>query len=328
MRVHANPYPYGWFKIAYSTDLKAGEVKPIKYFGQEMVLFRTEAGEPKILDAYCPHLGAHLGYSNHEHTGRPGPVVGDSIVCPFHGWQYNGEGECTSIPYAKNMPPRTVGKSVIKAWHTVEKNQSIWVWYHPEGIDPLFEVVDIPEAAPDNDEWSDYEIHEWEIKANIQDVAENGADPAHFYYVHGTAEMPNDNTEVEFKEHTRRSVIKSKMKTPKGVVDGQIEAKGNGPGQSWTRFSGICDTIMVGGLVPIDDVHLRVSFAFLKKKVDGKVPEGGVSQAIIKDICKQLNEDSVIWEHKTYNAKPILCDGDGPIAKLRKWFGQFYLDEA
>jgi hypothetical protein len=37
-----------------------------------------------------------------------------------------------------------------------------------------------------------------------------------------------------------------------------------------------------------------------------------------------LEEDSVIWEHKTYHERPLLCDGDGPIAKLRKWFGQFY----
>ncbi|NIB42121.1 Rieske 2Fe-2S domain-containing protein [Pseudomaricurvus alkylphenolicus] len=324
MKKHANPYPFGWFKIAYSKDLEVGQVKPIHYFGRELVLFRTESGSPRVLDAYCPHLGAHLGYSNHEHTGRPGPVVGDSIVCPFHGWQFNGAGECTHIPYAKRKPPRACDQAVINAWSVEEKNQCIWLWFHPENEKPMFEVVDIPEAAPGNEEWSDFEIHEWELKANIQDVAENGADPAHFYYVHGTAEMPSSDTEVEFNGHQRRSVIRSRMKTPKGVIDGQIEAVGNGPGQSYTRFSGICETVLVGGLVPIDEERLKISFSFLKKRVNGEVPEGGVSQAIIRDICKQLEEDSVIWEHKTYHERPLLCDGDGPIAKLRKWFGQFY----
>jgi nitrite reductase/ring-hydroxylating ferredoxin subunit len=33
-------------------------------------------------------------------------VVGESIVCPFHGWAYDGDGKCTSMPYAKNMPPK------------------------------------------------------------------------------------------------------------------------------------------------------------------------------------------------------------------------------
>jgi phenylpropionate dioxygenase-like ring-hydroxylating dioxygenase large terminal subunit len=328
MIAKAHPFPYGWYKIAYSKDLAVGECQPIKYFGQDLVLFRTESGVAKVLDAYCPHMGAHLGYSNHDNTGRPGPVVGESIACPFHGWQFDGDGFCTDVPYAKNMPPRAVGKPVIRAWSVTELNQCIWLWFHPTGEAPLFNVVEIPEAAADNDDWSDFEIHEWEIKANILDVAENGADPAHFYYVHGTAEMPSNDTEVHFDGHRRHSIIRSKMKTPKGVVDGKIEAVGNGPGQSYTRFTGICETILVGGLVPVDEERLRVSFSFLKKKVDGKVPEGGVSGAIIRDICKQLEEDSVIWEHKTYNANPILCDGDGPIAKLRKWFSQFYVEDA
>lgn len=319
-------FPYGWFKIAYSNDIAPGQVKPIHYFGLEMVMFRTEAGEAKVINAYCPHLGAHLGYSNHDITGRPGPVVGDSIVCPFHGWQYNGEGYCTSVPYATKMPPRAEGKPVIHSWPTVEENQCIWLWYHPEGEPPFFDVDPLPEASPDNNDWSDFDIHEWTLKAKIQDIVENGADPAHFYYVHGTAEMPSDDTEVIFEGHRRRSVIKSKMKTPRGVVDGQIESVSNGAGQTYTRFTGICETLLVGGTIPIDDDHVRVSFSFLKKKVDGKVPEGGVSAAIIKDICKQLEEDSVIWEHKVYNESPILCDRDGPIAKLRKWYGQFYLD--
>ena len=35
-------------------------------------------------------------------------------------------------------------------------------------------------------------------------------------------------------------------------------------------------------------------------------------------------QDIPIWNHKTYVEDPILCDGDGPIAKYRKWFSQFY----
>ena len=31
-----------------------------------------------------------------------------------------------------------------------------------------------------------------------------------------------------------------------------------------------------------------------------------------------------IWEHKIFQPNPILCDGDGPIAQFRRWFGQFY----
>ncbi|MBA17767.1 MAG: Rieske (2Fe-2S) protein, partial [Sphingomonas sp.] len=67
--------PFGWFGVGYSNELAVGEVRPVHYFGRELVLFRNENGEAGLLDAYCPHLGAHLGHG--------GKVEGDSIRCPF-----------------------------------------------------------------------------------------------------------------------------------------------------------------------------------------------------------------------------------------------------
>lgn len=64
--IHAsNAFPCpslsGWFFVHYSDDLRIGDVKTLRYFGQDLVLFRNEGGEAGMLDAYCPHLGAHLG---------------------------------------------------------------------------------------------------------------------------------------------------------------------------------------------------------------------------------------------------------------------------
>ena len=56
------PMPWGWFQVLYSGDLAVGESKPLRYFDQDLVIFRTESGAVKVLDAYCPHMGAHLGY--------------------------------------------------------------------------------------------------------------------------------------------------------------------------------------------------------------------------------------------------------------------------
>jgi hypothetical protein len=45
----------------------------------------------------------------------------------------------------------------------------------------------------------------------------------------------------------------------------------------------------------------------------------------VKDeIVHQVEQDLPIWENKVYLESPVLCDGDGPIAKYRKWFQQFY----
>ena len=88
----------GWFLLMFSDELKLGQVVPMKRFDQELVLFRTESGEVKVLDAHCPHLGAHLGYG--------GKVDGEGIVCPFHAWKFDGSGKCVEIPYAKRIPPK------------------------------------------------------------------------------------------------------------------------------------------------------------------------------------------------------------------------------
>ena len=66
------PIPYGWYCIAIGRELDVGNVRALRYFEQDLVLFRTAAGEAVLLDAYCPHLGAHLGIG--------GTVDGENIA--------------------------------------------------------------------------------------------------------------------------------------------------------------------------------------------------------------------------------------------------------
>src|SRR5262245_66326363 len=54
-------FPTGWFIVGFASELAAGQVKRAHYFGEELVIFRTESGQIKVLDAYCEHLGAHMG---------------------------------------------------------------------------------------------------------------------------------------------------------------------------------------------------------------------------------------------------------------------------
>ena len=91
-------YPRGWFQVAYADEIKPGEAKALKYFGVDLVMFRTEDGEVSVLDAFCPHMGAHLGHG--------GKVEGDGVVCPFHAWKFDGVGTCVEVPYARRIPAR------------------------------------------------------------------------------------------------------------------------------------------------------------------------------------------------------------------------------
>ena len=177
---YEQPIPYGWYALEYSDQLAPGEVKPLHYLDRDLVLFRTASGEARVLDAYCPHLGAHLGHG--------GKVVDDTIACPFHGWRFDGQGVCQEVPYAENMPPRVVDRQVIPSFPTVERSRMIWAWYHPAGADPEFEVEEVPEF--DSPGYTDLQTYDWKIDTIVQEAGENGADVAHFMYVHSAQEMP------------------------------------------------------------------------------------------------------------------------------------------
>lgn len=51
----------GWFMIGWSPEFAAGEVRPLRYFGEDMVAYRNESGRLHVLEAHCKHLGARIG---------------------------------------------------------------------------------------------------------------------------------------------------------------------------------------------------------------------------------------------------------------------------
>lgn len=318
------PIPFGWFGVAYSDEIGVAESKPIRYFGQDLVLFRGEDGTPAVMEAYCPHLGAHLGHGINDEAGGGGRIVGNSIVCPFHAWRFSDEGECVEVPYAKNIPPKVAGKKCLKSFPCKEMNGAIWVWYHPNDVEPMWEPVDFEELSDPT--WGVSRKVEWTINTHSQEMAENAADPAHFKYVHGVATFPEWDT--TYDGAFAHGIQRADMQTPKGTIKGEIHTNSAGPGQAWTRFRGIAETFLMSMVTPIDEENVHIRFCFAQPLVDGEIPQRGVEAAIIADIVKQLNEDKPIWENKIFRDKPTLCDGDGPIAKFRKFYSQFYAEKA
>ena len=65
---------------------------PLYYFGRDLVLFRGADGAPRVLDAYCPHLGAHLAVG--------GRVEDDCIRARSTGGSSPATtGRCVEVPY-------------------------------------------------------------------------------------------------------------------------------------------------------------------------------------------------------------------------------------
>jgi 3-ketosteroid 9alpha-monooxygenase subunit A len=275
------------------------------------VVWRGEDGQARVLDAYCRHLGAHMGYG--------GRVNGNDLECPFHAWQYNEKGAVTRIPYARTIPPQAKRDNCVRGWPVVERNGLVWVWYHPDNIAPLFEIDAYPEVGSLG--WTPFKKSEWRVFNSIGNMHDNGLDMAHFFYVHRTAVFPESETVIE--GHRMRSVARAKLGTPRGEVDGAISSQNSSPGQGCVRFTGISETLLVSAVTPIERDELHVRFAFTQPQAEAEGPMGGLARALIRDICKQLDQDKVIWDRQRNEPEPLMCDGDGPVPMARERYAQF-----
>ncbi|KAJ2941909.1 hypothetical protein O0L34_g10724 [Tuta absoluta] len=165
------PYPNGWFSVAESGNVTAGGVLAVDALGQNLCVYRGEDGVARCVDAYCPHLGAHLAIH--------GAVSGDCIECPFHKWRFGADGVLVSVPGIETVPK---GVS-IKTWTVAEAEGAIWIWHDAEGRPPLWDLSDPPELKT----YSYRGQNRFTVNCHIQEIPENGADVAHLNAVHATS---------------------------------------------------------------------------------------------------------------------------------------------
>jgi phenylpropionate dioxygenase-like ring-hydroxylating dioxygenase large terminal subunit len=171
-------HPTGWFVVELSDLLKPGEVKPMRKFSQDLVMYRGESGKVHVFDAHCKHNGAHLGYG--------GKVWGDDIVCPFHAWRWDCDGNNVDIPYSRVLH----NKAKLKKWHAWEESGVIQLWHDAEGVEPYWEPILLPNP--------DFYYPLTQTHALLKNKAmypqffiENIADPAHIKYVHMAGYIPD-----------------------------------------------------------------------------------------------------------------------------------------
>jgi nitrite reductase/ring-hydroxylating ferredoxin subunit len=302
-----SPFPSGWFAIGQAADIQADVIKTLHYFGRELIAFRDPDNKIHVLDAHCPHLGAHLGVG--------GKLENGCITCPFHSWQFNSHGECIHIPYSGHIPER--GK--LHAYPVMEWAGLLIVYFSLDKCAPDW-TPDLPVFDPQH--WSIFGHRAWRVRVHIQEIGENGLDMPHFKSVH-SAEIPQ-LVRAEGMAHKFYISVKPWPDSPQAKFLDGIDRTLWGLGISVNSFEGKVPSRVVITRTPIDEQYSDITLVFIPKNQGNPETTALFGKALMDHISKEVEQDVPIWENKIYAEHPALTKGDGPIAAWRKWCQQFY----
>lgn len=186
-----------WHVVGYATDFTAGTIHPVRLLERDLIVWRSADGRIHAWEDLCIHRGARLS---------KGWIRDDQVVCPYHGWQYDGTGRCTLMPAAPDEKP--LKKALAFPYAAEERFGFVWVCLGEPGA-PL----------PPFPEWTDerfLKVHSgpYVYDANGYRAIENFIDASHFPFVHaglnGRMEKP-DKLKPYAVEETENGLCSSEV---------------------------------------------------------------------------------------------------------------------
>jgi phenylpropionate dioxygenase-like ring-hydroxylating dioxygenase large terminal subunit len=159
-----------WYPAENSENV-TNEALKVQMLGLQFVLWRDEDGIARCVSNTCTHRGGSLG---------DGKIVGNCVQCPYHGWLFNGAGDCERIPSLGPLS-KIPDRSRIDAYPVEERYGIIFVFLGdlPEEERPT--IMPINEYGQDG--WRTLSLrYRW--NCNYVRLVENQSDPSHVEYVH------------------------------------------------------------------------------------------------------------------------------------------------
>jgi phenylpropionate dioxygenase-like ring-hydroxylating dioxygenase large terminal subunit len=317
--------PTGWFQIGWSVDFPPEEVRPLRYFGEDLVAYRAESGQLHVLDAHCPHFGAHIGHG--------GTVTGECVTCPYHGWVWDGAGTNVAIPY-QDKPNRS---HRLRSWPIDEQYGCVFMWHSPHQAPPAWPMPDVFLSFPqfETDPAAYYPPHPTFVDKAVgepvhpQVVAENGPDSVHFRSVHRASVFP-----VALGWEADGPIWKfltgwpdARSEDPDAMAL-KIHSWMFGLGGAISVFEGAQQHRLAFTVTPVDDETSDLFYTVWWPRLpgdDSETPPPELRKQVEDRFMVTMWDDLGIWRHQRYVEHPALAKQDAkPYKALRAWAQQFY----
>lgn len=160
-----------WQPVAVAIELEKEPVRRVRFFGEDLTLYRSKAGEYGLITDRCPHRCMSLEFGIPDANG---------LRCAYHGWVFNGNGDCVEQPFEDRNFPEANYRARIKitAYPVQELGGLLFAYFgpHPAPLLPRWDILvrdDLNRAV---------EIHR--LPCNWLQCMDNAADPVHFEYLH------------------------------------------------------------------------------------------------------------------------------------------------
>lgn len=179
-----------WQPAALVDELKGNRpIKPVRLFGEDLVIFKDDTGRYGLVGRHCPHRGTDLAFGRLENGG---------LRCAFHGWLFDVNGKCLETP-AEPDNSNLCANIKQKAYPVVEKSGILFA-YLGEGEPPAFPHFDCF-VAPDSHTFA----FKGMIDCNWLQSLEVGIDPVHTSFLHRFFhdEDPTQSYGKMFRDHTK-----------------------------------------------------------------------------------------------------------------------------
>lgn len=330
-----------WYPIVRSEDLPMDTPQKATVLGANLVAFRDEAGYAHVLSDTCVHRGASLGGA--WSAGNVPRIVDGCIVCPYHGWEFNGEGHCVNVP-SIGYGMKTPARAKIDSYPVQEKYGIVFAFLGdlPEGARPP--LLEVEEYGKDG--WRANTVLVFDVNYYYERSIENALDPAHNEFVHpthGFTAMNRDTYHVrryDTEGHVQGWGMWFMHKFEAPPLDPQKWGKTRTePGDLWAGGGTYGPNVVVTHINPQPDAGFRQYFFeqpvsenrtkifFLNmrnfmtdRKYDGRIH--ATNKAIAKqdiDILETLNPPLT----PVSNIKEVLMPADKAIVAYREWLTKF-----
>jgi vanillate O-demethylase monooxygenase subunit len=174
-----------WYPLTWSRGV-GRSLERHRVHGEDLVVYRTEAGTPVALRDICPHRLAPLSM---------GRLRGDAVECGYHGMTFGPDGGCSRIP-GQSIVPSTAR---VASYPVAERMGLVWIWMGDATLADPAAIYELPCYGQPG--WRAVEGDALRIEANYLNLADNLCDPSHVSFVHTTTlgNAASEDIPVEYK---------------------------------------------------------------------------------------------------------------------------------